>query len=114
MPYGGLITIFACVTLPERYSGVCMGVQHSCPDLLLTSPITANHTGPAICGLMDATEHIADSSDFDGQDGDGGASSSQHHTAKRKRSRDNYKDHVPPNAKSIEKQDEGLVKPPDF
>ena len=30
---------FACVTLPERYSGVCMGVQHSCPDLLLMEGI---------------------------------------------------------------------------
>ena len=25
-----LITIFACVTLPEHYLDVCMGVQYSC------------------------------------------------------------------------------------
>ena len=33
--YLQLISIFAYVTLAERYSDICMGVQRSCPDLLL-------------------------------------------------------------------------------
>ena len=32
-----LITTFACITLPECSAGFCMGVQHSCPNLLLIS-----------------------------------------------------------------------------
>ena len=31
----GLITIFTCITLPEHCTDVCMGVQHSCPDLIV-------------------------------------------------------------------------------
>ena len=34
-PHMGLITVFACITLLEHYSGVCMEVEDSCPDLHL-------------------------------------------------------------------------------
>ena len=35
IPHAGLITIIACITLPEYHTDVCMRVQHSCPNLLL-------------------------------------------------------------------------------
>ena len=33
LSHAGLITIFACIQ--ECYADFCMGVQHSCPNLLL-------------------------------------------------------------------------------
>ena len=41
----GLITTFACVTLPECCAEFCVGVQHSSPNLLLIfAPDKALHT----------------------------------------------------------------------
>ena len=39
-----LITIIAYLILWECYSAVCMGIQHSCPDLLLVVPRVYQYT----------------------------------------------------------------------
>ena len=38
-----LITIFVYLILQERHSAVCIGVQHSCPDLIIQSHTYDQH-----------------------------------------------------------------------
>ena len=46
-------TTFACVTLPECCADLYMGIQHSCPNLLLMRKVHAKHLKP--CPLYPPT-----------------------------------------------------------